>query len=67
MAEISVGLTDAEIIRSLAELEAFGEIMNVPPPRLTDILAKARAKMELKEARPIGDPSERPPPPLLNP
>ena len=67
MAEISVGLAEAEVIRSLAELEAFGEIMNVPPPRLNDILAKARAKMELKTARPIGDPGEGPPPPLLNP
>ena len=60
MAEIPVGLSEAQVIRELAVIEAFGEIQNVPPPRLADILAKARAALELKEARPLGPP---PPPP----
>ncbi len=65
MAKIPVGLSDAEVIRSLAIIEAQGEVANVPPARLGDILAKARAAMELKEARPQGEPPG--PPPLLNP
>lgn len=62
MAKIPVGIPDAVIIRELAALEAMGEINNVPPPRLTDILAKAREKMELKEKPPVGPP---PPPPAV--
>lgn len=65
MAEISVGLSEAEIIRSLAVIEANGEINGIPPPVLAQILERARGKMELKQQRP--DPGPGPPPPLLNP
>ena len=56
MAKIPVGLSEAEVIRSLAVIEAQAEINNVPAPRRADILAKARAAMEEKEARPPGPP-----------
>jgi len=59
VADISVGLSEAEVIRSLAIIEAQGEINNVPQPRLDDILARARAQLELKPQRPPGPP---PPP-----
>jgi len=47
-----VGLSESEIIRSLAIIEAEGEIHNVNPPQLQAILAKARKKMELKPSTP---------------
>lgn len=64
MAEIPVGLSEAEVIRSLAIIEATGEINGIAPPVLQDILERARAKMELKEQRPVRTAQ---PPPLLNP
>jgi len=60
-----VGLSDAQVTRTLTELEAFGEIMNVPAGRLTGILAKARAQMELKPS--VGPPNPPAPPLELNP
>jgi len=66
LAEIPVGLSDAAITAALAVIEAQGEINNVPPPRLDDILEKARGKMLLKTQRPIIDPQPSEPP-LLNP
>ena len=57
MADVSVGLSEAEVIRSLAIIEAQGEINNVPQPRLDDILARARAKLELKPESPPGPPA----------
>ena len=56
MAKISVGLSEAEVIRSLAVIQAEAEINNVPAPRLADILARAREQLELKEARPPAPP-----------
>ena len=56
MAKISAGLSEAEVIRSLAIIAAQGEINNVPQPRLDDILARAREALELKEKRPIQPP-----------
>ncbi len=60
MAKTSAGLSEAEVIRSLAVIQAEGEINNVPQPRLDDILGRARAALELKEKRPPGPP----PPPI---
>ena len=60
-----VGLSQSEVIRTLTELEAFGEIMNVPPGRLTSILAKARAGLELKPS--VSPKPEPGTPPLLTP
>ena len=56
----SVGLSDAEIIKALAELEAFGEIMNVPGPQLVAILDRARKKMREKPSAPPGPPTPGP-------
>ena len=36
---------ESDSIRTLALIEAFGEIMNVPPAQLAVILAKARKEM----------------------
>ncbi len=47
-----VGLSGAQVIRTLAELRAFGEIMNVAPPQLEDILDRAKLAMELKPSTP---------------
>jgi len=47
-----VGLSETEIIRTLAIIEAQGEIQNVPSPQLSLILDKARKKMELKPSTP---------------
>ena len=63
MPKIPVGLSDAEITRTIAGLEAFGEIQNIPPARLGPILAKAREKLELKEQGPIIPPPPPPPTP----
>ena len=57
MAEISVGLREAEVIRALAEMEAFGQIQGVPRPVLDDILDTLRASLELKPQRPIIPPT----------
>jgi len=67
VAEIPVGLSESEVIRTLAIIEANGEINGIPPPQLEAILEKARAKMELKTQRPIVPPGPPGPPPLLNP
>jgi len=39
------GISFQERRKILAELEAMGEIQNVPPPQLDPILAKAKAKL----------------------
>jgi len=67
VAKIPVGIPDAEITRILTVIEAQGEVANVPPARLDDILAKARSALELKEQRPIVPNGPPGPPPLLNP
>ena len=54
MADVPVGLSDKEIIRSLAVIEANLEASNVPPPQRQVILDRARAQMELKPAVPDG-------------
>jgi len=41
-----LGLSKAEIELELAKLEAFGKIMNVPPPLLDPILLDAKTRME---------------------
>ena len=56
MADVPVGLSDAKIRAELTQIEAFGEINNTAPPRLADILDKARAKLELKPAPPVTPP-----------
>lgn len=60
MADIPVGLSNAEIIRALATIQAQGEINNVPQIRLDEILAKARGKLELKPQPPIVPPPPTP-------
>lgn len=60
MPSIPVGLSDAEIIRTLALIQAQAEINNVPQPRLDDILAKAREKLELKPQGPVVPPPPTP-------
>ena len=57
MADVPVGLSDAEIIRTLATIEALAEVNNVPPPRMQLILDKARERMEVKPASPPGAPT----------
>jgi len=52
VADVPVGLSDAKIRAELAQIEAFGEIGNVPGPRLAQILDKARAQLELKPETP---------------
>lgn len=52
-----VGLPDSEIIKAIAGLRAFGEIMNVPGPQLDLILDRAKLEMEVRPSLP-----PRPPP-----
>ena len=52
MADVPVGISQAEIIKALAGLRAFGEIMKIDPPLLDTILDKARKEMELKPETP---------------
>lgn len=47
-----VGLSDSEIIRTLAGLRAFGEIMNVPGPQLDLVLQRAEKEMREKPSTP---------------
>jgi len=47
-----VGNSERQIINALAGIEAFGEIMNIPPPQLALILDKARAAMTEKPDTP---------------
>ncbi len=54
MADIPVGLSDAKIRAELTQIEALGEIGNVPAPQLVLILERARAKLELKPKPPPG-------------
>ena len=48
----SVGNSERVIINELAKIEAFGEINNIPPPRLQQILDKAREEMTTKPDTP---------------
>jgi len=43
-----VGIPESEIIRTLAGLQALGEIMNVPPAQLRAVLDKAEAELRVK-------------------
>jgi len=53
----SVGLSDAEIIKELALVRAFGEIQNIAPPRLTLILEAAEKEMREKPSPPNPGPT----------
>ena len=54
MADIPTGLSEKEIIRSLAVIEAAAEIGNVAPPQRQLILDRARQQLELKPGAPPG-------------
>jgi len=41
-----IGISVAEVEKTIIELRAFGEIMNVAPPQLDLILGRARAELE---------------------
>jgi len=56
MADVPTGIGGVARRRLLVELEAFGEIMNVPPPQLAAILAKARKELTQKPGPPPGPP-----------
>jgi len=60
VADAPVGLSEKEVIRTITALRAFGEIMNVAPPQLDTILAKAKASLELKPAPPVRPPRSTP-------
>jgi len=51
------GISFQERRKILAELEALGEIQNVPPPQLDPILAKAKAKLEAQPTPPAKPPT----------
>ena len=55
MADIPTGIPQTRVIEILAQLEADGEIANVPPPQLQQILDKAKAKLTLKPGAPPGN------------
>jgi len=57
-----VGLPDREIIKALAGLRAFGEIMGIVPPQLDLILERAELEMRVKPSVP-GPPGPPTPPP----
>lgn len=60
------GVGNSEVLASLAEIRAIGDINNVPAARLTDILD--RAEKDLRERPDDPPPKGGPPPaPLLNP
>ena len=52
MVDRPVGLSEADIIRTLAVIEAESEINNVPPPQRQAILDKARAQLTIKQGPP---------------
>ena len=60
------GIGVAERQKVLAELRALAEINNVPPGRITSILARADLDMRERPDDP-GPPGPPPPAPLLNP
>jgi len=47
-----VGLSDTEIIKLVAEMQALGEIANIPPPQLDPIIANYKASLSLKPSVP---------------
>ena len=47
------GISDQEIRVILAQLEAEGEIANVPPPQLGPILDKAKKKLTEQPETPV--------------
>jgi len=51
------GISDQEKRKILAELEATGEIANVPPPQLDPIIAKARATLTAQPTPPAKPPT----------
>lgn len=61
MADVPTGIGGAALRKALIELEALGEINNVPPPQLADILDKARKGLTLKPGPP-GPPGPPPTP-----
>lgn len=48
----SVGLSEKEIIKAIAGLRAFGEIMKLPPAVLDPVLQKAEATLREKPSVP---------------
>ena len=48
----SVGLSEQEIITLVAEMQALGEIANIPPPQLDPIIATYKASLTLKPSTP---------------
>ena len=54
MADVPVGLSEAQIIAQVAQAQAVGEmqIPPIPPGQLQIILDKLRAALELKQAPP---------------
>jgi len=58
-----VGLSTKDIIATLVVVQAFGEIMNIPPPQLDVILDKAKVGLELKPSTPAKPPPPTPPTP----
>jgi len=49
---VPVGLPDSEVIKLVAEMQALGEIANVPPPQLDPIIAAYKASLLLKPSVP---------------
>ena len=47
-----VGLSDAEVIKLVAEMQALGEIANVPPPQLGPIIAAYKSSLLVKPSTP---------------
>lgn len=58
MANVPTGIGSIVIRRTLADLRALGEIMNVPPPQLDPILERAeKALREQPETPPATPPT----------
>ena len=56
----NTGVGQKQTIVVITTLRAFGEIMNVPPPQLEDLLDRARQGLQNKPDTPVGPP--QPPP-----
>ena len=56
------GLSESQVIQTLATIEALAEISNVAPPQKQIILDEARARLEEKPDSPPGAPPPPTPP-----